>query len=985
MAKLPKDIPWTRETELLLLKEVKKMWKCVLLIQFIASLFAVVLTTTAHSAATKTFEIVAVAICEESDTTVCGFNSVDDLRQHLRNRLFWTNELFRPTGISFRLDEVHVVEDNDHYEFPGCRDDNGDYRVALANEWAAGDPERLYWFAFQKSTGGCCAVFPWSSGATNVVYCTMIAGRSNIAHEYGHSFCLLHTFSEINLGGGVITKWDPVNGAGDHNGDGIADTPLDPGGREQPKAGDNANSLHHDVSVDSQGNILQVFANHDWCVANQFNDVDPDSVGPSWCTLDCTRVDGVGNENILVLDGNVTSNILSYWPGRGPFTRMGVRTEGVSPMQIQRVASCLVDYPDQRGYTNQCPNGDFDHDGWCNFEDNCPGVYNFNLNDSDGDGIGDACDNCINDSNHGQEDLDKDGVGDVCDPDVDGDGCCNPWDPDCPAALADQHPWEAYVEVGTIKYVGCPGGSESGVLYAFEGQHSDNDGLLNCQDDDDDGDGVNDMDDPCPIHSGTDPALCQEPRPCNKPWPEYCVPFCGPGLFAKLVSVINPDPTREMVWDHVAVFDNALHLGTSFSTPFSEQMGAFLGSFQFSGLSSFAAMNSLAPDILELQLWSGDPFGIARFVKVLARFEALTPDMLGDPRFGRSLIVEQSPDVGIAVYPTWLLGMPRNAALPDADSDGVPDIADNCGNVPNPSQADRDHDGYGDHCDADFNQDGLVDMSEVLLVQDCLSVDLTWICNPAVENYPDDYPPCDSAKAEAVIRCQDRDLNGDRHIDADDVALAMTLMGHPPGPSGLVDIITNKPPVAVCKDVTVATQSGLCTADASIDDGSFDPDGDPFTLVQSPAGPYPLGNTSVTLTVTDPSGASSSCSATVTVVDQEAPVIGEVSASPNILWPPNHKMVAVAVIANGTDNCNTAPACKIVSVMSNEPIDGLGDGDKAPDWMITGDLAVNLRAERSGVGSGRIYTITVECADTPGNSSSKTTMVTVPKDQCKKK
>jgi hypothetical protein len=349
--------------------------------------------------------------------------------------------------------------------------------------------------------------------------------------------------------------------------------------------------------------------------------------------------------------------------------------------------------------------------------------------------------------------------------------------------------------------------------------------------------------------------------------------------------------------------------------------------------------------------------------------------------------VESSPDVGIAVYPTWSLGMPRNAALPDADGDGVPDIADNCRDVPNPSQADRDHDGYGDHCDADFNRDGIVDSSEAMLVNNCLGVDLTYICHPAVEDYPDDYPPCDAAKDEAVTRCQDRDLDGNRRIDADDVALATALVGKSPGPSGLVDIqVTNTPPVAVCKDVTVGPRSGSCQADASVDGGSFDPDGDAITVVQIPPGPYPLGDTIVTLTVTDPSGASASCNATITVVDDEAPVIGEVSASPNILWPPNHTMVAVAVAANAMDNCGARPACRIVSVSSNEPINGLGDGDTAPDWIINGeDLAVTLRAERSGKGSGRIYTLTIQCMDASGNNSLKTTAVTVPKDQGKKK
>jgi uncharacterized repeat protein (TIGR01451 family) len=77
--------------------------------------------------------------------------------------------------------------------------------------------------------------------------------------------------------------------------------------------------------------------------------------------------------------------------------------------------------------------------------------------------------------------------------------------------------------------------------------------------------------------------------------------------------------------------------------------------------------------------------------------------------------------------------------------------------------------------------------------------------------------------------------------------------------------LPNNPPVAKCKDVTVLAGPGG-TASASIDDGSFDPDGDPITIVQTPPGPYPVGTTTVTLTVTDSHSLSNSCSATVTVV-----------------------------------------------------------------------------------------------------------------------
>lgn len=115
------------------------------------------------------------------------------------------------------------------------------------------------------------------------------------------------------------------------------------------------------------------------------------------------------------------------------------------------------------------------------------------------------------------------------------------------------------------------------------------------------------------------------------------------------------------------------------------------------------------------------------------------------------------------------------------------------------------------------------------------------------------------------------------------------------------------------------------------------------------------------------------------------PVIFTVSANPNILWPPNHKMVPVALEVEAADGGDSEPVCQIISVESNEPENGLGDGDTAPDWEITGDLSVNLRAERSGTGGGRVYDIAVMCTDACGNNSIESVSVTVPHDKGKKK
>src|SRR5207249_10235787 len=62
-------------------------------------------------------------------------------------------------------------------------------------------------------------------------------------------------------------------------------------------------------------------------------------------------------------------------------------------------------------------------------------------------------------------------------------------------------------------------------------------------------------------------------------------------------------------------------------------------------------------------------------------------------------------------------------------------------------------------------------------------------------------------------------------------------------------------------------------------------------------------------------------------------------------------------------------------------VNGRGDGDTSPDWIVLDDPHVLLRVERAGNGNGRIYTITITCVDSGGNSSSEQVEVMVPHDR----
>jgi probable HAF family extracellular repeat protein len=140
-----------------------------------------------------------------------------------------------------------------------------------------------------------------------------------------------------------------------------------------------------------------------------------------------------------------------------------------------------------------------------------------------------------------------------------------------------------------------------------------------------------------------------------------------------------------------------------------------------------------------------------------------------------------------------------------------------------------------------------------------------------------------------------------------------------------------------------------------------------------PAGTVlPSGQYLISVTATDMAGNSNSANVGLTITNDNPPVVQCVTATPNILNPPNHQVVPVTIAVFATGNCNGALVSKIVSVASNEPV-------SAGDIQITGDLTLNLAASRNPSGGGRVYTITVQSTDASGNASTATVSVVVPK------
>jgi probable HAF family extracellular repeat protein len=109
---------------------------------------------------------------------------------------------------------------------------------------------------------------------------------------------------------------------------------------------------------------------------------------------------------------------------------------------------------------------------------------------------------------------------------------------------------------------------------------------------------------------------------------------------------------------------------------------------------------------------------------------------------------------------------------------------------------------------------------------------------------------------------------------------------------------------------------------------------------------------------------------------QQKFTITSVTAHPSSLWPANHKMVPVSLSVSTSDD---SASCQITDVSSNEGFNWPGQ----LDWAITGPLTLNLRAERSGAGKGRVYSITVTCTNASHLSDTKDVTVNVPHHQGK--
>ncbi|MDQ0871555.1 pectin methylesterase-like acyl-CoA thioesterase [Paenibacillus sp. V4I3] len=143
-------------------------------------------------------------------------------------------------------------------------------------------------------------------------------------------------------------------------------------------------------------------------------------------------------------------------------------------------------------------------------------------------------------------------------------------------------------------------------------------------------------------------------------------------------------------------------------------------------------------------------------------------------------------------------------------------------------------------------------------------------------------------------------------------------------------------------------------------------------------------NGSFTFEFMDRAGNTGTVVASVNNIDKTAPTL-RIVLDKTTLMPVNHQLETVNASVYADDGMSGIDSVVLISITSNEPDGGMGNGDQPNDIQGaeygTPDTSFMLRAERAGTGSGRVYTITYTATDKAGNKTTVSVTVTVPRDQ----
>ena len=227
-------------------------------------------------------------------------------------------------------------------------------------------------------------------------------------------------------------------------------------------------------------------------------------------------------------------------------------------------------------------------------------------------------------------------------------------------------------------------------------------------------------------------------------------------------------------------------------------------------------------------------------------------------------------------------------------------------------------------------------------------------------------------------------------VNVDTVAPTIGVCGPTVSPNGLGGWFTAPGPVTVtCTATDQAELSGMASITVDCPRPTGTPSQVGVGVATASCTLSAEGRHVVLVNAKDVAGNLTPTQVTINI-DRTPPTVVCRTVSGGQLWPPNHKMVDWNVLVQVTDAISGSAGFTLVDYSSSEAANGRGDGNTRFDmagWQLgTPDTSGQVRSERSGKGTGRVYSLSYIGADLAGNTRScVNVLMEVPHDQGKKK